>query len=135
MKVLLDTNVIVDLFLRRASHKAVSTIWSANKVNLLNAYIVASSVTDIFYIINKYGSKDDARYTIRQLLQHCTILDTNRAILVLSESRNGYDFEDDVQIASAIMHKIDFIITSDRKGFRQSPVSVTAPADFVTNHL
>lgn len=135
MKVLLDTNVIVDLFLRRASFKDVSRIWNANKANLLSACVVASSVTDIFYITNRYGVKGDARYAIQQTLQHCTILDTNRAILILGESGNGIDFEDDVQIASAIMHKMNFIVTSDRKGFRQSPVAVVSPADFVVNHL
>jgi predicted nucleic acid-binding protein len=49
MKVLLDTNVILDLVLRRAPWViAAERIWEAHRLQQIEACVFASALTDIF---------------------------------------------------------------------------------------
>ena len=41
------------------------------------------------------------------------------------------DFEDSVQIASALADGVDFIVTRDSKDYKKSPIKAFAPAEFL----
>ena len=54
MNVLIDTNVVLDVFLKREPFFEHSQlILLAAEKHYLNAYVSASSVTDIFYVTRK----------------------------------------------------------------------------------
>ena len=41
------------------------------------------------------------------------------------------DFEDAVQIASALTDRVDFIVTRDSKDYKKSPIKALAPTEFL----
>lgn len=53
MKLLIDTNVILDMVLKRSGCDISMELFRKVKENGASAYITASSVTDIFYILRK----------------------------------------------------------------------------------
>ena len=53
MKLLIDTNVILDMVLNRSGCNISMELFRKVKEIRASAYITASSVTDIFYIIRK----------------------------------------------------------------------------------
>jgi len=132
MKILLDTNIILDLLLKREpfSHNA-KDIFLLVENGLLDGFISASSITTIHYLIEKSLSKQEANRYIDVLLQIFSISPIDKQILKDAVTNNGNDFEDSVIYTSAHYSKIDFIITRDKKGFASSKVKAIEPNDFL----
>lgn len=129
MRVLLDTNVVLDVLLQRGEWLAeAEQIWQANATGKLIGCVTASAMTDVFYVSRRLVGAARARDAIRACLDALTILPINHAVLLSAFARNGSDFEDDVQIACADANKLDAIVTRDVEGFTGSTVAIISPA-------
>ena len=132
MKVLLDTNIVLDLLLEREPF-----FYSAKEIFLLaekrsfNAYLSALSITTIHYLVAKELGKEEADNTVELLLKifDVTVLDKNVFQIALLD--NGKDFEDSVIYSSAFTNEIDYIVTRDKKGFVKSKVKILEPYEFL----
>ena len=62
MKLLIDTNVILDMVLKRSGCDISMELFRKVRETGASAYITASSVTDIFYIIRKEIHDTDICY-------------------------------------------------------------------------
>jgi hypothetical protein len=71
----------------------------------------------------------DAHAAVRVCLQTLEIIPTDRAALEAAQARAGSDFEDNLQIASAVHAGADALVTRDPRGFTGSPIPVLSPAD------
>ena len=134
MRVLLDTNIVLDVLLNRDPWvKEATLIWRAIDDNRLEGYIVASSLTDIFYIARRLAGIDKARAAVRICLDAFQICTVNRQALEAAERLPDSDFEDNLQIACAHLESLDAIVTRDRGGFTGSTMPVLSPADLLTH--
>ena len=69
MKIIVDTNVILDLLLLREPHvKDPRAIFQRISQEKIDAFITARSVTDIYYIIAERLGNDTARDAVKHLL-------------------------------------------------------------------
>jgi len=134
MKILLDTNVVLDLLLQREpfSNEAV-TIFSLVESKKFDAYLCATTITTIYYLVSKNLKKSQADKVIEDLLQLFKIAEVNKEVLLSSLQNNGKDFEDSVLYTSAKFSSVDIIITRDKKGFTQSSVLVQNPKEFLAS--
>ena len=135
MKILLDTNIVLDLLLKREPFcneaKDIFTMIESNKIS---GFLCATSITTIYYLINKSVEKSKADEIIENLLQLFNIADVNKNILLKSLKNNGKDFEDSVIYTSSEYFNIDVIITRDKKGFKQSNIKVLKPSVFLEKY-
>jgi predicted nucleic acid-binding protein len=132
MRILLDTNIVLDVLLKRNPWvNTASIIWQAIDDKQIDGYIVACTLTDIFYIAR--------RLTTQTAVQICLnafhICPVEQETLEKALTLPGNDFEDNVQIASAIQSNLEAIITRDPSGFSATNVPIMAPDEFVTQHL
>lgn len=133
MRVLLDTNVLLDVLLRRGQWVAeADAIWQANTAQRLTACVTASSLTDVYYISRRLISEPVAQSAVRQCLDHLELLAVDREVLEEAYGLAAADFEDGVQIASAVRNALDAIITRDPSGFADSPIEVLSPTELAT---
>ncbi len=134
MKILLDTNVVLDLLLKREpfSQEAVK-IFSLIESKEHEAYLCATTITTVYYLISKSLKKSQSDKVIEDLLQLFKIAEVNRDVLVASLKNNGKDFEDSVLYTSAKFSDVDVIITRDKKGFTNSNVLVQEPKEFLAS--
>jgi len=62
MRVLLDTNIVLDVLLKREPWAAdARAIWQANDQGRITGHILASVLTDIFYIARKQAGIEAAQ--------------------------------------------------------------------------
>ncbi len=132
MKVLFDTNVIIDAMQSR-------TPWSADAqklflkvaANEINGCITANAVTDIHYLMHKY-LHDEARTrkVLEKLFELFEILDTTDADCRSALFSSTTDYEDAVMIETAVRSGVDCIITRNKEDFNHSPVRVCTSAEF-----
>lgn len=133
MRVLLDTNVILDILLQRHPWLAqAQVIWAASATGAIELCISASTLTDIYYIARKHVGHTAALQAIRSCLDELTVLPVDLECAEDAYHLGSPDFEDSIQTASAARNGVSVIVTRDPAGFRGSPVEVLSPAQMVT---
>ncbi|HVJ49273.1 PIN domain-containing protein [Desulfitobacterium sp.] len=137
MKVLIDTNVILDAVIGRTPHNV-----SAEKLFLLmaedklNASITASAVTDIYYLLYKHlYDAYQAKQVLFKLFSLFEVLDVTQSDCAKALSMPMNDYEDALLATCARRRKLDLIITRNLKDFTDSPVKAITPDDFLTNYF
>ena len=134
MTVLIDTNVILDDILNRASNAE-----AARKINQLvidmkiDAYITANCLTDIFYIVSKNRDESIARKTIRGLLLSFMVIGVDGDDCLKAIDLPTNDFEDALVVVCADKARLDYIITNDKGFLAESHLGVRSisPAEFL----
>jgi predicted nucleic acid-binding protein len=133
MNILIDTNVVLDILLRRKPHyaNAVRIIVLSEK-GYLNSYVSASAVTDIFYIAKK-ELKDNSRVLnlLNELLKTVRIASVTESIIFEALDLNWKDFEDSVQYVTGKVVSAEYIITRNPSDFAESQMKVVSPEEFV----
>jgi predicted nucleic acid-binding protein len=126
MRVLIDTNIVLDFLLQREPFlQDAELLFQAIEVGKIRGYVTATTLTDIFYIARKHtGSIEQARQAISEILTIMIICPIDRAVLESAFNSGLVDFEDAIQIFSAVAQGLDAILTRDTKGFLSSPVPV-----------
>jgi len=132
MKILLDTNVVLDILLNRekfvASAKEIFLLIENHKVE---GFLCATSVTTIHYLLGRETTKKNADDVILKLLKLFEVALVDKDVLVEASLNNGVDYEDSVIYSSAQEAGIDIIITRDKRGFKNSKISVLSPREFL----
>lgn len=134
LRVLLDTNVVLDWLLDRASWADEALpLWQARDTGRLIAYISASVLTDIFYIARRQVGTVAALTGVDRSLA-LEVVPVDKAVLLRARTLPGSDFEDNVDMAYAEAERLDFIITRNTEDFQHSSVTAIEPLNLL-KHL
>ena len=132
MKILLDTNIVLDILLEREPFvKNAKEIFLLIENKKVEAYICATTMTTIHYLIGKETNKAKADEIILNILKLFEVTLVDKNILEKATINNGIDYEDSVIYTSAKESNIDIIITRDKRGFKNSKISVLNPQEFL----
>jgi predicted nucleic acid-binding protein len=133
VRVLIDTNIVLDLLLQREPFfQDADLLFQAIDAGQVIGYVTATTLTDIFYISRKHTrSVDQARQAVSEMLTAMVICPIDRAVLELAFNSGLVDFEDAVQIFGAVAQGLDVILTRDNRGFLSSPIPVLSVQDLL----
>lgn len=133
MKILVDTNVILDVLLKREPHiKAAQIIMTKCADREITGYLAAHSIPNIFYVLRKEYSQEERRKFIRNLCEIFRISDLNaEKIMSAIDNEQFLDFEDCLQEECAVVEAVDYIVTRNPADFKKSRVKVIEPDEFV----
>ncbi len=130
MKVLFDTNVVLDLLLDREPwSKTAAELFSKVESGAVEGYLGATTVTTIYYLATKSVGAKQARREVRKLLSLCTVAPVNRPVLEAALELDFSDFEDAVLHEAARQANAEAIVTRDRGGFKKATLSILAPEE------
>ncbi len=133
MRLLVDTNIVLDLLLEREG--LVDDALDAIKTAISNGdklYLSSSAVTDIYYVIRKIkNSKEDALKGIARIVKVLHLAEVNEKCILAAMDSKMDDFEDAVVDAVAGNIKADYIITRNIKHFKNSQVKALTPIEFL----
>ena len=132
MKVLFDTNVILDVLLDREpfSNAATYLMMKVEQSEIVG-YLGATTITTIYYLLQKNLGKKIAKEKVEVLLSIFEIIPINRIILENALRLNSSDFEDAVLYEGGLHIGVEYIITRDVKGFKDSEIPVLNPIEFI----
>lgn len=133
MKVLIDTNVIIDaLTSREPWNESAETIFIMTANHLMDTYITASSATNIYYLVRKYlHSADQAKQVMEKLYSLVGILTVSGAECIDALASSVNDYEDAVVERVSVKADMDFIITRNVKDYQQGMIKAISPDDFI----
>lgn len=135
MKILIDTNVILDMLAKREPFfsDAAKVIFLAAEEKI-EGYITANIVTDIYYIaVKHYMNKSEAREMIQKLLKLVGVIDVGHRDCIKAFELPLEDYEEALLVVCAKRVHADYIVTRDINHFRESPVPPILPGDFLRN--
>lgn len=132
MKLLLDTNVLIDIALQRqpffqSSDRAFALIEQGRA----EGFISATTYSDLYYIIRKTQGHDWTLAFLRRLSGICQVAKVDQAVISLALSLEFPDFEDAIQYATAIENQLDGIVTRDTQDFAQAAIQIFTPIALV----
>jgi len=132
MKLLLDTNVVLDHMLARKNFaKAAAEIFSYIESGELTACLSATTITTIYYLATKAQNAKSAQSITENLMKLFEIAPVNRAVLENATHSNFTNFEDAVIHEAAICHGAQGIVTRDRKGFKNANLHIYTPNELL----
>jgi len=131
VKVLIDTNVIVDVALEREPFYAESDrILTFVEKGQIQGYVSASTFSDLYYIIRRDKGRDWTLDFLRQLATFCQVATVDNSVISIALTSNFKDFEDAIQYSTAVINLIDAIVTRNPRDF-----PVTTPRIVTPNQL
>jgi predicted nucleic acid-binding protein len=133
MKILIDTNVIIDILDRREpffedSYRLIQLTVEGK----LEAFMSAGALTDVYYIISRsLHDTQKAREKIIALTALIDLCDTTVGDITAALTLNIADFEDAVIASAAKRERADYIVTRNETDFTDSPVPAVSPTRFL----
>jgi predicted nucleic acid-binding protein len=133
MKILIDTNIVLDLLLAREPFAdAASRLFQLVDRGQIDGYIAATTITNIFYILRKTHGRELALEAIERLLLELIFCPVDRVVIETALRIGLKDFEDGVQLACAELNQVEAIVTRDRKDFVGASLSILTIAEVET---
>ena len=131
MTVLVDTNVILDSLLGRDPHyeKSNQVVQMCAEGKIIG-YLAAHTVTNTFFFIQKQYDIEDCRDILRNLLNIFSVerIDAQRLRAALSNT-DFTDLEDSLQHECALEIKADYIVTRNKKDFKNGSIPCVEPSE------
>ena len=135
MDLLIDTNVLLDLVLKREKYQKVFELFLTIKSIGANAYITASAATDLFYVIRKQTHDVEMTYDIMErIFKLVSLLAVTSEDIEDAFYKKWKDFEDCVQYTTALNNHMSYIVSSNIKDFEEHGLQVITVSDFLEEH-
>ena len=132
LRLLLDTNILIDLFDSRAPFAADALkLRIANEFGDVELWASAKSFTDIFYVMVRAGATSEAVQDVfSESLSFLHVCSVDEDDIALAAAQRWDDFEDCIVALCAEKVHAQFIITRDKAGFERSKLPALPPQAF-----
>lgn len=127
MRIFFDANVLLDVGLRREPHFGDSQAVLADAIENHTCFLSWHTVSTLSYVMGRMESEEKAQEFITELSKVCRIAPVEHKDLAVAFEHCDRDFEDAMQIASALAVQADTIVTRDATGFSKSPIPLVNP--------
>jgi predicted nucleic acid-binding protein len=132
MKVLLDTNIILDIALQRQPYFDESNqLLSLVQEKQLEGYVSASTFGDLYYIIRKAQGRELTLDFLTRLATICRVAAVNEAAITPALNANFRDFEDAIQYSTAAINHLDAIVTRNPQDFTNVTLRIFTPSRLI----
>lgn len=127
MKVLIDTDVLLDVALATQPFLTTSQrVLDWAEIHPGDAAIAWHSISNIAYLL-----KPNPRRFLLELLRFVDVATVSTAQAKMALSMQISDLEDAMQVAAALAFGADHIVTRNYKDYRNAPISVVSPAEYL----
>ena len=132
-RVLIDTNVILDLLSKREPyHLECQKIFSLGDMKLVDLVISSLSLVNVHYVLNDRMKMKDVRSVVGRFKVLVSTYELNDKIIELALNNTDFrDFEDGIQYYTALEAQCESIVTRNLKDFKKSSIPVFSPKEFL----
>jgi predicted nucleic acid-binding protein len=132
MRVLFDTNVVLDVLLAREPHAAVAAqLMAMADRGAIDGVVSATTVTTMHYIAAKTLGREAAGAHVRDLLAIFDVACVDHAVLVAALDADFSDYEDAVLHEAGRADSVAAIVTRNGKDFDGATIPVFDPGELL----
>ena len=132
MKIFVDTNIFLDLLLKRENFHDALLLFNAVEKNLFDAVILDITILNIDYIARKQIK--DIREFIRLVNLNFNVVGLSNELISKALDIDNSDFEDTLQYLCAKKANCECIITNDKK-FYKNDIEILFSKEFIERYL
>lgn len=131
MRILLDTNVLIDLYTQRPPAGDIAQkLLIMKEFGDAELWVSSKSFTDVFYVLHKTYSSDYIQNAFEESFKWLELCSADSADVHRAVERRWSDFEDCLIDVCAEKIKADFLLTRNEKGFLNTHARAMSPQDF-----
>lgn len=132
MKVLVDTNVILDVLCNRKEFVTDSLrVFQCCEAQHITGYISALSIPNIVYIMRKELDPERIKEILHTLTMVFSIVELREGDLLKAAELPFDDYEDAIQSICAAKVQADYIVTRNGRDFANSSVPAISPTNLL----
>lgn len=133
MRVLVDTNVVLDVLLeRRPFSEAAAQVFALVEESRIEGFLCATTLTTIDDLLGQALAPAKAREALQRLLNLFEIAPVNRPVLEQALRSGIADFEDAVLEQAGRLVAVDAITTRNVRDFGKSTITVFDPLELIS---
>lgn len=134
MRILVDTNVVLDVLLARQPFLGPSAaVFGLVEQSRIDGLLCATTITTIDYLLCQGMPRPAAKDALRKLLNLFEIAPVNRAVLEEAMNSRVTDFEDAVLDQAGRLAGAERIVTRHQPDFRHAVLKAFEPDEFLFN--
>ncbi len=134
MRVLVDTNVVLDVLLARRPFVAASAeVFGLVERSRLEGLLCATTITTIDYLLTQAMPRPAARQAVQKLMALFEIAPVNRTVLEEAIRSKVTDFEDAVLEQAGRLAGADVIVTRNQTDFRHASLKILGPDELLAS--
>lgn len=133
MKILTDTNIVLDVILKREPFYTVSMdVLRLAQREDIQEYVSASAITDIYYLsYRQLRDKKLVKKLIKNLLTVISVAYVSEHEIFKAIELDWPDFEDTVQYSVALLQQMEGIVTRNPGDYKRSEISIWCPEELL----
>jgi predicted nucleic acid-binding protein len=133
-KVFIDTDVCLDLLSGRKPFViSAQALFSLADKGIIKVCVSSLSFANIDYVLRSQYSAVHSRQVLAKFKTLISVLAVDNKTIDLAIASDFSDFEDAIQYACAIEHKIDTIITRNIRDYKKASINILTPEVFLSN--
>lgn len=136
MRLMIDTNIFLDVLLKREQFFEQSReVLKLCENKKIQGFVSATSITDIFYIIRKALQNQEIAYkAFGAILDIVKVLTVTNDDVLNAYMQKAQDFEDCLLAKCSISNKCDAIVTRNKKDFVDFGIKIVSPEELLENY-
>lgn len=122
----------MDFFLEREPfYYDALKLWAACEEGAVEGFVSALTVNNVHYIAQRIKSDTTAMIAVRGILDVFDVVPLDKELMRLAADFHDRDFEDDIQLQSAVKAGCSHLFTRDPTHFRSTAIAVVPPSSFM----
>ncbi|MCK9491182.1 MAG: PIN domain-containing protein [Sulfurimonas sp.] len=132
MKIFVDTNIFLDLILKRENFHDALLIFNAIERNFFSGVLLDITILNIDYVAKK--QVENIKEFIKLINDNFSVVGASNELISKALEIENNDFEDTLQYLSAKDFASDCIITNDKSFYRED-IETLSSSEFVSKYL
>jgi predicted nucleic acid-binding protein len=133
VKVIVDTNVVLDVLLARKPFvEPAARVFGLIENSKIEGLLCATTITTIDYLLGQSLPRPQSREALRRLLELFEIAPVNRPVIEEAFRSRIPDFEDAVLEQSGRLAGADAIVTRNTRDFHRSALKAIGPDELLS---
>lgn len=133
MKVLIDTNIMIDALTNRDGRSGFSaTVIDLCAKQVIDGYVALHSISNMYYILRKQYSDAERRTILKRYNEILKVAEVGNDVVDTAINNTAiYDYEDALQYACAETVGTDYIVTRNIKDYGKAEIRAISPEELL----
>ena len=132
MKIFIDVNVFIDVMTKRSGwSESLRVLNLARRSQEIESWTSALTLPLLYFFRRRVVDEATARADAQAILKALRLEPLSQTILDRALASSGPDFEDNIQLASAVSISANHLITRNKKDFDASRITVLTPEEWL----
>lgn len=133
MKVLIDTNIMIDALTNRDGRSGFSaTVIDLCAKQVIDGYVELHSISNMYYILRKQYSDAERRTILKRYNEILKVAEVGNDVVDTAINNTAIsDYEDALQYACAETVGADYIVTRNIKDYEKAEIRAISPEELL----